>query len=65
MRLTVYPGTAVELDACPEGHGIWFDGGELEEVLRSGGALGSAELLREFLGGILAGGPAEPDEERE
>jgi Zn-finger nucleic acid-binding protein len=23
------------VDICPEGHGIWFDGGELETLLRS------------------------------
>ena len=65
MRLAVYPRTEVEVDVCPEGHGIWFDGGELEQVLRSGGALGAAELLREFLGGIVADTPAKSDEGRE
>jgi uncharacterized protein len=25
---------AVLIDACPGGHGLWFDGGELEQVIK-------------------------------
>lgn len=33
---------SVKLDVCPQGHGIWFDAGELEMVLH----MPRAELLR-------------------
>ena len=29
------PATGVEVDACPAGHGVWLDAGELEQVARS------------------------------
>ena len=28
--------TRVTIDKCPQNHGIWFDAGELEEVLKLG-----------------------------
>jgi len=63
MRLAIYPGTGIEVDVCARGHGIWFDGGELQEVLRRGGAEGVARLLQDFLGGIAAQRPAPAEKE--
>jgi uncharacterized protein len=42
----------VLIDSCPRGHGLWFDGGELQQVLRqlqSSGQSGSRDVLY-FLG---------------
>lgn len=39
----------IELDYCPECHGVWFDAGELELLLSSWGLEGTAS----FLGGVL------------
>jgi Zn-finger nucleic acid-binding protein len=39
----------IELDYCPECHGVWFDAGELELLLNSWGLEGTAS----FLDGIL------------
>jgi len=33
--LDVGTGPSVELDRCPRGHGLWFDQGELDTVVRS------------------------------
>ncbi len=27
------PGTKLQLDRCPKGHGLWFDADELEQIL--------------------------------
>lgn len=59
MALATFPGTGIEVDVCGRGHGIWFDGGELEGVLREGGASEAADLLKDFLGQILTGKQAE------
>lgn len=45
------------IDACPRAHGIWFDGGEVEYLLKlvsgkSGGA-GSPGKVLNFLGGVF------------
>lgn len=44
---TVPAATAVELDCCPRRDGIWFDRGELEDVVRfiEGGETGKILLL--------------------
>ncbi len=34
-ELDVGTDPPVELDRCPKGHGLWFDQGELETVVRS------------------------------
>jgi Zn-finger nucleic acid-binding protein len=36
-------------DRCPDGHGLWFDGGELERLLREPCA-GAAVILADVLG---------------
>lgn len=38
----------IELDACPRGHGIWFDRGELVQLVKLRAAGGSAEALANF-----------------
>jgi Zn-finger nucleic acid-binding protein len=46
---------AIEIDACPKGDGIWFDGGELQELLKqvAGGLAGKHGAMKDitaFLG---------------
>lgn len=66
MWQVVAPGEAehVILDACPNDHGLWFDHGELEEMLRA--HLGEGEALdrvRDYLGAFVAkGDPTDPDD---
>jgi len=59
MRVRPFPGTAVEVDACPQGHGIWLDGGELPAIARAGGA---AAAHVEELFGAEAGTPGKVKE---
>lgn len=43
----------VLLDRCPRGHGLWFDGGELQQVLSIGGLAESSKvviLLKDMFG---------------
>jgi Zn-finger nucleic acid-binding protein len=56
--LQVGEAAPVTLDRCPAGHGLWFDRGELESVIRQcgegeHGAVGRffGELFRHELGG--------------
>jgi Zn-finger nucleic acid-binding protein len=60
MRHVAAPGPSgdVILDRCRRGHGLWFDKGELEEILalqlgEDDAALGR---VREFLGTFVASG---------
>lgn len=57
-------GTVI-LDRCRRGHGLWFDPGELEDILAHGddenGAEGALAKVREFLGQFAA--PRPPAEE--
>ncbi|MBN1269485.1 MAG: zf-TFIIB domain-containing protein [Kiritimatiellae bacterium] len=53
MREGAFPGTRVDLDACPRGHGLWFDKGELETVLQTGGAGGAAARMSEYFGSVF------------
>jgi len=47
MELITVPGTEkVTLDRCPRGHGLWFDDGELEEILRGAAGVERATLAR-------------------
>ncbi len=48
-RVTPAPG--LELDACPQGDGLWFDAGELEALARAFAAeakLGGARMTQVF-----------------
>lgn len=45
----------VTFDHCPKGDGLWFDKGELAEVLSLGGALKWGKELTDFLGGMFPG----------
>jgi hypothetical protein len=51
-------GDELILDQCPRGHGLWFDHGELETLLKS--LLGEEDdalaHVREYLGQFVAGG---------
>ncbi len=46
MDLIAAPGGTVILDRCARGHGLWFDDGELEQVLRGAAGADAAELAR-------------------
>jgi uncharacterized protein len=37
------------IDNCPSGHGMWFDGGELQQVLQQAAPAGSNDVIS-FLG---------------
>jgi Zn-finger nucleic acid-binding protein len=52
---------AVHVDLCPRGDGIWFDGGELQQLLKqvAAGPLAEAGVVRQitgFLGETFPGG---------
>ena len=32
LRATRFPGTTIELDICPNNHGLWLDAGELKAI---------------------------------
>lgn len=55
LEISPEEGSAVEVDRCPKGHGIWLDHGEMESLLQrfskepAAGFL--AELLRSERGG--------------
>ncbi len=69
MRQVQAPGKSgdVILDRCRRGHGLWFDNGELEEVLSLDLEEGDEALakVRTFLGGYTArataSGPGEEE----
>ena len=48
VELSIKP--AVEIDKCPLNHGLWFDKGELEQVMTSSGADGK---LADFLKSVF------------
>ena len=51
MRLDVL--SAIELDRCPAGHGIWFDAGEIEAFLAApseGESAAAAAAIADILG---------------
>lgn len=39
----------IELDICPKGHGVWFDNGELEKILRELSAEPLAKAICDLL----------------
>ena len=45
------------IDVCPRAHGIWFDGGEVEHLLKliagKSGEAGSPGKVLDFLGGVF------------
>ena len=45
----------VLIDSCPIGDGLWFDGGELNQVLCEMGSVGSGDVIS-FLGKAFAAG---------
>ena len=44
----------VEIDKCPLNHGLWFDRGELERIMKSSGANGK---LADFLKSVFSNKP--------
>jgi Zn-finger nucleic acid-binding protein len=59
LREGALAGSAVVLDECPAGHGIWLDVGELEAIVREQASAGEASPLArhcvEVFGGARAG----------
>ena len=60
-KITIGREPAVLIDVCPEGHGIWFDGGEVSELItqyakKSSVELDSQERILTFLGDTLGAG---------
>jgi Zn-finger nucleic acid-binding protein len=53
MRVGPAPATGVEVDACPAGHGLWLDAGELEQIVKARGASGRAEAVAAFCAGVF------------
>jgi Zn-finger nucleic acid-binding protein len=45
------PDTVI-LDRCPRGHGLWFDRGEMEKVIRTGTG-GDEAVVARFLGNLF------------
>ena len=59
-KLNIGPGRRVLVDSCPEGCGVWFDGGELQDLtahLKDAGWRVAPEV-RDFLAGMF---PSEND----
>ncbi|MBI4565461.1 MAG: zf-TFIIB domain-containing protein [Planctomycetes bacterium] len=47
-KLRRAPVHDVEIDRCPLGHGLWFDRGEVEALVRAGPAGGEGAVARFF-----------------
>ena len=43
-------GKVVEIDKCPKGHGMWFDKGELDDIVA---AAGGGEAVVDFLASLF------------
>jgi hypothetical protein len=50
-------GEPVVYDRCPRGHGLWFDHGELEDVLRRGFEATGSDRVVTFLRGVFGEEP--------
>ena len=61
LRKATVPSGAdagIEIDRCPRGHGLWFDRGEMETLVRSvetGEAGGVARFFSDLYGHMLSG----------
>ena len=51
-RLEEFTINELVLDRCPEGHGLWFDAGELRQLLARSGAHSTVAYLGELLGAM-------------
>ncbi len=54
-------GDDVDIDRCRRGHGLWFDGGELDTVVRGLQAPDAAGKVGSFLADVLLAGDREPE----
>lgn len=43
----------VTYDRCPRGHGLWFDQGELQEILKHSATFGDSGRMAAFLGEVF------------
>jgi hypothetical protein len=57
-KARIGPGEGVVIDQCPEGHGLWFDGGELETVVRGLQDQESKPGVGSFIADVLFAGDA-------
>ncbi len=46
--IAVHEGAEIELDRCPHGHGLWFDQGELKEIISTAAGDEEASVARFF-----------------
>lgn len=59
-KMMIGKAPEVMIDSCPRGHGLWFDGGELDEVLEQlAGEPGAGGKVGSFLGRTLGGSTQE------
>ena len=42
----------VEIDRCPQNHGLWFDKGELEQIISAAKGTPLADFLGSMFGGV-------------
>jgi len=62
LEITV-PTTALKLDRCPKGHGLWFDEGELRQVLEIFHQKPEAGKTIQFLDSIFGSQTNKPNKE--
>ncbi len=55
MRVGTLPDVSVEADVCPKRHGVWFDGGELAQVIRARGQGEAPARARQWLQEVFGG----------
>jgi len=63
-KVLMGPGDGVVIDKCPKGHGLWFDGGELDAVIgglqkpatERGADAGAGGKMGSFLKDVLLAG---------
>jgi Zn-finger nucleic acid-binding protein len=52
MRILPVLPQPIELDACPAGHGLWFDAGELAAIVQGAGGAANSHVA-DFLGQLF------------
>ena len=62
-EVTVDTEPSIVVDRCPNGHGLWFDRGELGAVVEAAGADAGNTLAR-FLSDLAEGGQAQDPPEK-
>ncbi len=60
-KVLIGSGNEVVIDRCRRGHGLWFDGGELDTVVRGLQQPDAAGKVGSFLADVLLAGDGEPE----